>query len=476
MRGVVLESAAAGPPREIRVAEFQQLFDDTGASGGLARAVHLHRPVARDGPALGDHAEADDLRPDRRAGRGADRGAARAGRRRAQLGLPLHLGPRRLVLGVRAARHGLHRGGGAVRPLAAGPGRRARTARRRRPAQHHVPGRRVVRPARGEPRPLEGYRGSLPVRIGNGAADQLQLDIYGEAMDCIYLADAHGLQVGHAGWTALRHAARLARRQLGPARRRHLGDPRRPAGLHLRPADVLGGVRPGDPAGHRPGAAGRARRWTAARDAHLRADHGPRLEPESRPSSSTTTPTCSTPRCCGCRRVGFIYARRPDVAVDPARDGRASWSPTASSTATTRAPHRTAAGSEGTFSLCTFMVRRRPGPRRPPRRGPAHLREDAHLRQPRRPLLRGDRPDRRAARQLPAGVHPPRADRRRDDPRRGPRPRGVPVPPRSGPVPTPRPPEPRVSPEADGAPAPALAGSAPGAGRRTNGRPDGTPA
>ena len=50
---------------------------------------------------------------------------------------------------------------------------------------------------------LEGYRGSRPVRIGNGAADQLQLDIYGEAMDSIYLADTHGLQVGHEGWTEL---------------------------------------------------------------------------------------------------------------------------------------------------------------------------------------------------------------------------------------------------------------------------------
>ncbi|MGY4967535.1 glycoside hydrolase family 15 protein [Streptomyces sp. 900105245] len=50
----------------------------------------------------------------------------------------------------------------------------------------------------------EGYGGSAPVRIGNGAATQLQLDIYGEALDSIYFAHRHGLQVGHQGWTSLR--------------------------------------------------------------------------------------------------------------------------------------------------------------------------------------------------------------------------------------------------------------------------------
>jgi GH15 family glucan-1,4-alpha-glucosidase len=48
-----------------------------------------------------------------------------------------------------------------------------------------------------------GYRGSRPVRIGNGAAEQLQLDIYGEAFDSIYAAAEAGLPIGHRGWTEL---------------------------------------------------------------------------------------------------------------------------------------------------------------------------------------------------------------------------------------------------------------------------------
>ena len=47
---------------------------------------------------------------------------------------------------------------------------------------------------------FEGYMGSRPVRIGNDAHTHLQLDIYGELMDSVYLYDKYGSPLGHDAW------------------------------------------------------------------------------------------------------------------------------------------------------------------------------------------------------------------------------------------------------------------------------------
>ena len=113
---------------------------------------------------------------------------------------------------------------------------------------------------------LRGWRDSRPVRVGNGAWGQTQLDVYGELLNSLYL---YREQLGDLHTEIQRFAADLANtaarrwREMG---RRHVGDARRTAPSPFLQGAVLGGARPCD----RSRAAAREHaevdRWTAERD------------------------------------------------------------------------------------------------------------------------------------------------------------------------------------------------------------------
>ena len=138
------------PPRQLPSSPRRPhaAFEDTVAFWRRWLAtLELPRALARDGPPVGARAQAAHLspRPERSSPRRPPQ-PARGHRRRAQLGLPLHLDPRRGVHALRPPAAGLHRGGGGVHGLARGPRASEAHGGPERPAADHVRDRRPPRP------------------------------------------------------------------------------------------------------------------------------------------------------------------------------------------------------------------------------------------------------------------------------------------------------------------------------------------
>ena len=119
---------------------------------------------------------------------------------------------------------------------------------------------------------LAGFEGSLPVRIGNAAHQQMQLDVFGEVMDALFQARRLGMPPNPLVVAPGAQAPRIFRTALEGARPRHLGGPGAEATLYPLEGDGLGGLRPGDQIGRMiwPRRTGRSLAQPAGRDSRGR--------------------------------------------------------------------------------------------------------------------------------------------------------------------------------------------------------------
>jgi GH15 family glucan-1,4-alpha-glucosidase len=271
---------------------------------------------------------------------------------------------------------------------------------------------------------LRGHRGSQPVRIGNGAWNQLQLDIHGELMDSVYLYDKWGEPISHDLWQNLvRLIDWVCKNWQQPEEGIWEVRGGRKEFLYSRLmcwVAIDRGVR----LARKRSFPAPLSEWTKIRDAiydEIFAEFWCGGERDLRAAQRLHHRRCRLPA----HAAGEVYfTDRPPLALYAARHrtrvgGRLTCSPLSHR----RRCARWLSRRGGDIQHVHLWVCRVPRSRGRSASGPVHLRKDARLRQSRRPLRRRARPRGRTSRQLPASLHPPRPHQRRLRPR--PRPPGA---------------------------------------------------
>jgi len=226
--------AAADPPPPRR---HRGLLEEL-----VGAAPTLRRAAARTGAPQRGGAARPDLRPQRRGGRRTHHQPARGGRQRPHLGLPVHLGPRRVDDPAGPVRRRLPRRG---RPVLRVPGpRRGHPARPRAGLADHVRGRRRAGSLRARGRAPGGL---ATQRTGPGRERGLEP----APARRVRLAARRRLHPAHPAGDPQRADPGVPRGRgghrrgpLGRPRPGHLGDARPGTPLPAQQADVLGGAGP----------------------------------------------------------------------------------------------------------------------------------------------------------------------------------------------------------------------------------------
>ena len=139
---------------------------------------------------------------------------------------------------------------------------------------------------------LPGYEGSKPVRVGNAASEQFQLDVYGEVAAVMFIgAEATG-RIEARLWPRWLSGHRACGVDLAPARRRDLGGARAAAALHVLQGHGVGRVRPRGAARRAP--SGSRRRSTAGSRSATRST--PRCARRATTANGARSPSTTAPR------------------------------------------------------------------------------------------------------------------------------------------------------------------------------------